>query len=377
MEKNKISEGVSIVVPTRNRIKYVQRLFISLSKELKTFDGLAEVIIIDNSDPKNSMLIAEMCKKHGYKFRFLGGSISESRNLGIKFAKYPVVLFIDSDCEIIPGIVREHLQSYRGENIGGVLGLTNFTGKRNLVWKAIEKTPFLVAFSFANRMDYALWGPCANISFKKKVLEKIGGFETKFPFGYSGEDVDIGLRINESGYKIKCNSNARVNHTRETWSNFWNFCKKIFRWGRTDFYILKKHPHLSSIDFPKFSTISLFIFILLLIFNILNSGRRINELMAFWLLCVPIMKAFLKTNKTKYFNDFLPNYLSFWFTSLFEFGAIFESLKNKSFTMLYKKIVYGEGQLISEWNDKIIQNWSYILTLIIFLFITLIKFGGL
>jgi hypothetical protein len=220
-------------------------------------------------------------------------------------------------------------------------------------------------------MDYTLWGPCTNISFRKDVIEKVGGFKTEFPFDFSGEDVDIGLRINELNHKIKCNPNAIVNHNRETWSNFWSFCKKIFRWGRTDFHILKKHPRLSSIEFPKFSTVLLFLFILSGIFSIIGFGWKVTELLIVWFLFAPIVEAFLKS-KSK-FNEFLLNYFSFWLTFIFEFGAIFESLKNGNFSMLYKKILYGQGQLIFEWKHKVIQSWSYILTFIIFLFILFLK----
>jgi glycosyltransferase involved in cell wall biosynthesis len=370
--RNETLEGISIVIPTRNRVEYVQRLFTSLYNELKTFDGPAEVIIIDSSDSNNSKLIAAMCEKYGYNFRFLGGSISESRNYGVRVAKYPIVLFIDSDCEVVPGILREHLQSYAGEEIGGVLGSTNFVGKRNWVWRAIEKTPFLTAFSFAKRMDYTLWGPCTNISFRKEVIEKIGGFETKFPFDRSGEDVDVGLRVNELGYKIRCNPNAVVNHACETWCNFWDFCKKIFRWGRTDFHILKKHPYLSCIDFPKFSTILLFVFIFVIIFRLIGFDWRIAEVLLNWILCVPLTEAFFKSYTSK-FRDFLSNYLSFWLVLIFELGTIFESLINGSLLMLYGKIVYGKGQLIFEWNHKVTRCWSYAITSIMFLFALLLS----
>jgi cellulose synthase/poly-beta-1,6-N-acetylglucosamine synthase-like glycosyltransferase len=370
--KNEILKGVSIVIPTRNRVEHVQRLFTSLHKELKAFGESAEVIVVDDSNPKESALITDMCKKYGYEFQFLGGSISEARNYGVRIAKFPIVLFIDSDCEVVPGILREHLTSYIKEDIGGVLGLTNFTGDKNWVWKAIEKTPFLTAFSFAKRMEYALWGPCTNISFRKEVIEKAGGFKTEFPFDFSGEDVDIGLRINESGYKIKTNPNAIVNHTRETWSNFRSFCKKIFRWGRTDFHILKEYPNLSSVEFPKFSTVLFILSVLSVIFSLAGFGWEITELLVIWLFCTSIVETFLKSQKSK-FTDFSLNYLSFLLIFIFELGQVFESLKNGSLSMFYKKIVYGKGQLIFEWNGRVVRSWSYILSFVIILFVLLVK----
>jgi hypothetical protein len=83
------------------------------------------------------------------------------------------------------------------------------------------------------------------------------------------------------------------------------------------------------------------------------------------------MEALLKSYRAK-FTDFLLNYLSSWFIFIFEFGAIFESLMNGSLLMLYNKIMYGKGQLIFEWNYKVIRGWSYVLTSIIFLFATII-----
>lgn len=362
-------EGISIVILTQNRITYVKRLLSTLHDELESFSDPGEVIVIDNSEPEEKELIAKMCRENKYKFHFFKGSISEARNYGIKLAEFPIVIFIDSDCEIVRGLLREHVTSYTQEDIGGVLGLTNFIGKENWVWKAIEKTPFDIAFSFAKRMDYAPWGPCTNISFRKDVIEKIGGFRTDFPFDFSGEDVDIGLRINKLGYKIKCNPRALVDHSRETWSSFMSFCKKIFRWGRTDFHILKQHPYLSTIEFPKFTTILLFILALSVVFKLMGVGWRMNELLLTWILYVPIIEALLRSyDSKKKITDFVLNYFSFWLVFTFELGAILESLKNCSLSMLYKKILYGQGQLIYEWKQRVLQGWSFVIALIIFLF---------
>ena len=375
MEEKQITsmKGISVVILTRNRITDVQRLFSSLNDEFKSFNEPIEVIVIDNSRPKESASIAEVCEKYKYKFHFFKGNLSEARNFGVKIAKFPIVLFVDSDCEIVPGVLRGHVTSYTVEDIGGVLGLTNFTGKENWVWKAIEKTSFPVAFSFAKSRDYAIWGPCTNISFRKDVVEKIGGFRTEFPFDFSGEDVDIGLRINEAGYKIKCNPDAIVNHSRENWSIFWGFCRKIFRWGRTDFHILKIHPNLSIVDFPKFTTILLLLFASSVIFKLIGNEWIMTELLIALLLCVPIIETFLKSYKSKKITRFLFNYLSYWLIFIFELGTIFESLKNGSLSMLYKKIIYGQGQLIYEWEHRMIQSWSFIITFVIFLSMLMLR----
>lgn len=366
------SKKISIVILTHTRTKYVEQLFKSLYRELKSFDGIAEVIVVDDSRTKESTAIAKICNEYKYKFFFFKGSISAKRNFGIEKCSNDVILFIDSDCEVTPGLLHEHIVSYSQENIGSVLGLTNFIGRENWVWKVIDKTPFTIAFSFAKRMDYAPWGPCTNISFRKDIIEKVSRFRTEFPFDFSAEDVDIGLRINKLGYKIKCNPKAIINHYREPWSNFLKFGKKIFRWGRADFHILNHHPELSNLEFPKLVTVLLLILALFVIGIFISIGKEIGKLLIIWILCVPLIETLLRSYKAKEkATAFLFAYLSIWLTFIFELGALFESLKNGSLSMLYKKISYGPGQLIFEWKSKILQNWSFIIGLFIALFLLL------
>jgi len=363
-------KSISIVILTRNRSSYVKKLLDLLHIELKSFEGPAEVIVVDSSESEESKAISRICREYGYEFHFFRGSISQARNYGINIARFQIVLFIDSDCEIVPGILQEHVKPYTEKDIGGILGLTNFTGKENLTWKIIERTPFHIPFSFARRMDYAPWGPCTNISFRREILVKIGGFRTQFPFDFSGEDVDIGLRINQLGYKIKCNPKALVNHRRETWSNPVSFCRKIFRWGRTGFHILKQHSYLSTIDFPKFSTILLLIFCLFVVCGLLGFGWKMSTLLILWLLCAPIVDAILKSfGSNKKISDFLLNYSSFWLILVYEFGSVFESLKNGSPSMLYRRHMYGSGQILFEWKQNVLQNWSFIICIIALVFV--------
>lgn len=374
MEKDQVTclKRISIIILTHDRVKYIERLFSTLSNELESFGSPAETIIIDDSGSDETASIATMCEKYKYRFYFFKGSISAKRNFGIQTCSYDVILFIDSDCEVTPGLLYEHISGYAQNNIGGVLGLTNFTGKQNWVWKVVKRTSFPVGFSFAKKMDYAPWGPCTNISFRKDVIEKTGGFRTEFPFDFSGEDVDIGLRINELGYKIKCNPKAIINHHRQTWSNFLKLSRKIFRWGRTDFHILKHHPKLSSLEFPRFSTISLLVVILFVSCKLMGISWEISKFLIIWMLCVPFIEALLRSYRSKKkISDFLFTYLSLWLTFIFELGTIFESLKNRSFLMLYKKLLYGPSQLIFEWEEKVRQSWSFIIGFLIILLLLL------
>jgi len=362
-----------VVIPTSGRVTYAERLLESLHSELEFLDEPTEVIVVDSSKPKESQALSQVCKKLGYKFHHIKRGISRARNYGIEAAKFLIVLFIDSDCMVFPGLLREHILSYTDEDIGGVLGLTKFMGHKNWVWKIVERTPFLIPFSFARRMDCAPWGPCTNISFRKEVLLEVEGFRTDFPFDFSGEDVDLGLRISKRGYKITCNPKAIAYHSRETWSSLTVLLKKIFRWGRTGFHILTQHSYLSTTDFPKFISVSLLIVALAILYGLFGLRWKMIMLPILWSLCVPAIDAVLRSSSSKTdISDFVFNYFSFWLVFVYEFGLVYESMKNHSFEMLYKRHLYGAGQLLFEWRHRLIQNWSFIISLIVLVVFALI-----
>lgn len=359
-------KGISVVILTHNRVELARRLFASLDIELKSNreKTLLEVIVVDDSHAYGKAVIESLCRQFGYSFYFYKGNLSAKRNFGIDKARNEIILFIDSDCEVLPGLLQEHINSYTDESIGGVLGVTNFVGKRSWGWKVIEKTPFIIGFSFPERTDYAPWGPCTNISFRKAVLEGIGGFDTDF--SYSGEDVDIGVRVNKAGYKIRCNPKAIVNHATETWSNLLQSAMKFFRWGRTDFHILKKHPHLKSIEFPKFFTVLVLVLLMCLAEIFTGHSDIAAKTIAVWIPTALLLEAIFKVAKARekpplIFSEFLSTLLNL----TFEAGTILESLRRGSLSMLYQKILYSPGQLIAEWDSRVVRSWSIIIALLL------------
>ena len=248
----------SVVIPTRGAPNLVKKLLISLQIAITKSKIAVEIIIIDDSPQPEQDEIESLCEKYGAQYLRGSSSVREKRNYGIEKSKGEIIFFTDSDCEVSPNIFNEHLKVYTEENPAGVLGLTEFIGKDSISWNIINKTIFVDSFSSAKTLskdlDSAPWGTCTNLSIKKDVLEDVGKFETNFPFRLGGDDTELGVRINEAGYKIKMNPNAIVFHTRETWNNVYKVAKKAFRWGRVEFHILKKHPQLGYIGFPNFLT---------------------------------------------------------------------------------------------------------------------------
>jgi glycosyltransferase involved in cell wall biosynthesis len=121
-----MKQGISVVVPTKGRIEYLEQLFISLQVAKTRITGSVQIIIVDDSPEKEGNLIRTLCENHGVEYYYYHGSVSDKRNFGVSQADFPLILFIDSDCWVHPDVLEEHLKSYTDANIGGCLGITEF-----------------------------------------------------------------------------------------------------------------------------------------------------------------------------------------------------------------------------------------------------------
>lgn len=132
----------SIVIPTWNRSHLVDALLKSLFEERNRYDdGRTEVIVVDSSTGEEKESIVSSCKQ--YDARYIDGddSVRKKRNKGIRESQYDYILFIDSDVVVEKGLLNEYVDAYKKNNfvrLGGVLGYTEFVGKKTFWWKILE-----------------------------------------------------------------------------------------------------------------------------------------------------------------------------------------------------------------------------------------------
>ena len=364
--------GISVVIPVRERSDYLEKLLKSIAEAKKCTSPPTEVIIIDNSEEKETRLeIRLLCKRSRTSYYYLQGGVSEARNYGIKMANFPIVLFVDSDCEVESSIFNEHLKCYNSKEIAGCLGLTEFVGKKTWFWNVIEKMPFFQPFQWARWKRYVSWGPCANISFRRDVLEKVNGFASMLPPKESGEDVELGYCITTFGYKIRCNANAKVYHTRKTWTKLSQFFERTFRFGRGEYYLMIKHAENTFLDVPK-NSLLFFSLLVLFTYKALNSNTLLSIVIPFLWLLVTIFIQSLFNLKFHLIEGKWREVHFIYFASLFDFffelSTVIEGIRKRDLKFLLYKYIYTEEQLFSRWYWGIIKMWSIVISLF-FLFI--------
>jgi len=363
-----MEQGISIVVPTKSRVGYLEQLLMSLEVAKERITKPVQIVIVDDSSKKEAKLIKTLCGSHGGEYFYHHGGLSNKRNFGVTQADFPFILFVDSDCWVHPDALEEHLKSYTDESIGGCLGITEFKGDRRNIWNVVEKMPFLHPYQFAKHWEYVSWGPCTNISFRKKVLDDVGGFANILPPKEGGEDVDLGYRVQGMGYKIKCNSIAIAYHTRETWSSWVALIERAFRWGRAEYYLLTRHQKSSYYEIPK----PVLLFGILLIISLYGSFRaHILSLILFpflWLLIAILIQGFLVSYRRRpgsFWKEAIYSSLSIMVDFIFELGMIIECLRHGKMRLMPLKFVYVEGQLYGRWQWGVIKTWSFVISFLI------------
>ncbi|MBT9166887.1 MAG: putative mycofactocin biosynthesis glycosyltransferase MftF [Syntrophomonadaceae bacterium] len=363
-----IGQGISIVVPTKGRVDYVREMLLGLATAKEHSREPSQIIIVDDSSEKESELIKTLCENYGAEYIYHRNGVSGKRNFGISKAIHPIVLFVDSDCKADVHIFEEHLKCYSDETIGGCVGITEFVGSGTLASNITERMPFMSPSQFASHMEYAPWGPCTNISFRRDILNEVEGFSSFLPPKEGGEDVDLGYRVQQLGYKIRCNPNAIVSHPREALRGWGGLIERAFRWGRAETHLLSRHRANSYFDIPKLTLLFGILLVASLYKGLATHSFSLIFLPFLWLPTVALVQGFLGSYPQTLrgsWKEPIYSSISVVIDFIFELGTIFECLYRAKFSLLPLTFIYEERQLYDRWRQGMIKTWSLVISFLI------------
>lgn len=175
----------SIVIVTYNTgKKLLAQNLDSLSKQKKKD---FEILIVDNSDKTD---IKPIVSKYILKYIKLKKNygLSLARNVGTKFARGAIVIFLDDDAIPAHNFVEKHIRAYKEYDIFGLRG------------KSLPRTPSIYNYlaSHYDLGDQTM--PCpinleGNSSFKRDVLIEMGGFNPELQKAGGHEGTELTYRI--------------------------------------------------------------------------------------------------------------------------------------------------------------------------------------
>ncbi len=361
-------DGVSILVVCCGRIALLRRLFESILDADK--DMPWEVVVVDNSKTNDARIIESMCSEFGYRYYYARESVAIKRNLAAKYAKYELLYYCDSDCVLDKRAIMAHWTSYEGSHIGAACGPITLEGENTRFFRTIRGSPWMIAFSLPNEVDAVPWGPTANFSIRKAVLEEIGGFDESFPNKPGGEDVDIGVRLNEAGYTIASARHAIVYHSNKTWDNPRDVIGRLYNYGKADAKLISKYPNKT---IPRINKVP--VHILLMVLGAILSFATSDPLcvMIAFLAVISdftlsvLLETLVRFRKISGLSELTIALLSY----VEDIGCTVQCIKRRRISLIFKQFLYSEYQYRSVFEIVLCNSASFMITLVLFFTLSL------
>jgi glycosyltransferase involved in cell wall biosynthesis len=239
-------QGLTVCIPThRGRSSYVADLLDSLEKAKQTTDTPVEIIVVDDSPEEEFDELDRRCA--GSSVQHVRGPrpAGAKRNLAARLAAHDLLLFVDSDCLATPDLLSGHVRAMRDapEDVAGVAGRTVMYGPRTDVWRALDFSRLHnTCFDFAEAYETVGWGVTCNLSVRRDVFQQLSGFDERAFTVIGGEDVDLGARLSDHGYRWVTSIVGTVLHRRDPIDRLTQVFAKLFTYGRADVFLTARHP---------------------------------------------------------------------------------------------------------------------------------------
>lgn len=220
----------SIIIPTRGTIgsiwglevPYVENLLLSFLQKT-TYSNVEFIIVFDTAT--DSALLQRLCKlpltlqlvEFSERFNF-----SKKCNLGVVRSTGDRLIFLNDDVEIITSEWIERMIVFLEDDSVGAVGplllydngLIQSAGHANpgpchFARGVSPATPYGAAWPLVlNREVSGVTGAC--LAMRRETFFEVGGFSEIFPGSFN--DVDLGMKLTSSGYRIIWTPDAELFH---------------------------------------------------------------------------------------------------------------------------------------------------------------------
>lgn len=233
--------NVSVVIATYNRRDLLRRTLESVASQSH---APHEVIIADDGSTDSTPELAAEFPQVTFLRQENRGS-SAARNLGVQRATGDVVAFTDDDCVVPPDWLERIVDGYeRHPEVAGVGGYMEAPAGVLEGSVVARYEQYLTRELYNARDEEIVAGydcPCGgtnNMSFRRAVLEEVGGFDESFPPRVWGEDADLKYRVSLREHTFLYVP-VKVTHLRDY--TLRSLLKQSCQRGRGEHHFLKQH----------------------------------------------------------------------------------------------------------------------------------------
>jgi GT2 family glycosyltransferase len=200
---------VSVIIPTCDRPFLLKHC---IEHVLAQPYPRKEIIVVDSSsNDKSEGVVAQYPQIISVRLRGQRNNRPQAKNEAMAYASGDIIAFIDDDSMVMPGWLETVVEIHRDDTIGAAGGrvirkplpyseeesgpprmIVERSGR--VIWKGAD----LIS---TERVDVDHLISC-NISFRRDVLEQIGGFDLNYTITSLFEETDICIRVKKAGWRI-------------------------------------------------------------------------------------------------------------------------------------------------------------------------------
>ena len=198
---------LTVVVATRDRRERLARLLGALEEQTLPPERFEVVVVDDGSADGTAEWLDERATKAALSLRVVRrdrpAGPAVARNQGWREARGGLVAFTDDDCEPAPRWL-ERLLVASGEREGHLL-----QGRTEPIPRERERIGIHSRTIVSDTLGP--WFQTCNVAYPREVLERLGGFDERFP-SPGAEDSDLAWRAIEAGAPASYVPDALVHH---------------------------------------------------------------------------------------------------------------------------------------------------------------------
>ena len=161
---------ISIIIPTLNEERFIQRLLESIKKQsFKKF----EVVVVDSSDNNKTINIVKKYSKF-FKLKIIKSNKNTSfqRNIGAKKSLYDLLVFVDADSILKKNVIKNIVKEVKYKKISSGAAYT-YALSNKILYKL-----YYFIFRIYTTIFYRLDGVNGGLIFcEKSIHNKVGGFD--------------------------------------------------------------------------------------------------------------------------------------------------------------------------------------------------------
>ena len=209
---------VSIIICTKNRAESLRQTLVKMESIIVPKQETTEMIIVDNGSTDHTAEVVGSHKTNKYEIHYIwepNGGQAHARNQGLAVAKSDIIVFTDDDVLPCETWLEEHVKGYADAGISAILGEIEALHIGPLPQEySRESMDFSTRFGNHTVKPFTGHLVGANMSFRRSVIDVIGGFNVRLGPGRSGffDDTDFSIRLMQAGF-IQCfEPRASVQH---------------------------------------------------------------------------------------------------------------------------------------------------------------------